>query len=208
MAVGAIESATNYATGLYVGRRGSENKSVGSNTTAQDTSVTSSQLSLSISSSTSSGLSDVELTQLAKLQARDLAVRQHELAHLAVSGGLATSAASFTYEKGPDGVNYAVAGEVSIDTSPGQTPAETIQKARQIQAAALAPADPSAQDRAVAASAQQMEIQAMAVLASVPFSSQSSMLGQPDSSRNQQTNAVREAYMPSTITSVGISLYV
>ena len=39
----------------------------------------------------------------------------------------------------------------------GRTPDETIQRARQIRAAALAPADPSGQDRAVAAQATQME---------------------------------------------------
>lgn len=110
-------------------------------------------------------LSDADAALLAKLQARDRAVRQHEMAHLAVSGGLATSGASFTYQKGPDGVDYAVGGEVSIDTSPGRTPEDTIARARQIQAAALAPADPSGQDRAVASQAAQMEIAARAELA-------------------------------------------
>jgi hypothetical protein len=57
-------------------------------------------------------LSEADAAQLAKLQARDRAVRQHEMAHLAVSGGLATSGASFTYQKRPDGVNYAIGGEV------------------------------------------------------------------------------------------------
>ncbi|HEX6736041.1 MAG TPA: putative metalloprotease CJM1_0395 family protein, partial [Azonexus sp.] len=51
--------------------------------------------------------------------------------------------------------------DVSIDTSPGRTPEETIAKARQIRAAALAPADPSTQDRRVAAAASQMEMQAL-----------------------------------------------
>lgn len=107
-------------------------------------------------------LTPEQLAQIAKLQARDREVRQHEAAHLAASGGLATSGASFSYQKGPDGVNYAVGGEVGINTSPGRTPAETIARARTIQAAALAPADPSGADRAVAAAAQQMEIQARA----------------------------------------------
>jgi len=97
-----------------------------------------------------------------KLKARDLQVRQHEQAHLAVAGGLATSGATYTYQRGPNGVNYAVGGEVNIDTSPGRTPEETISKARQIQAAALAPADPSGQDRSVAASAAQMAQKAQA----------------------------------------------
>ena len=97
-----------------------------------------------------------------QLKARDLEVRQHEQAHLAAAGGLATSGASYTYQLGPNGVNYAVGGEVDIDTSPGRTPEETIDKARQIQAAALAPADPSSQDRNVAARAAQMQQEAQA----------------------------------------------
>jgi hypothetical protein len=100
-----------------------------------------------------------------KLKARDAAVRQHEQAHLAAAGGLALSGASYTYQRGPNGVNYAVGGEVRIDTSPGSTPQETISRARAIAAAALAPADPSGPDRAVAAQAGQLEQQARAELA-------------------------------------------
>lgn len=110
-------------------------------------------------------LTPEQRAQIAKLAARDREVRQHEAAHLAASGGLATSGASFTYQKGPDGVNYAIGGEVSIDTSAGRTPQETIDRARIIQAAALAPADPSGPDRAVAAAAQQLELKARAELA-------------------------------------------
>jgi hypothetical protein len=116
-------------------------------------------------------LTEEQLAQLSKLQSRDLEVRQHEMAHLAASGGLATSGASFTYQKGPDGVSYAIGGEVSIDTSPGRTPEDTIQRAQSIQRAALAPADPSGQDRAVAAAAQQMELQARAQMAAQPAQS-------------------------------------
>jgi hypothetical protein len=103
------------------------------------------------------GFSPEEQSQLAKLKARDRDVRQHEQAHMAAGAGLITSSASFTYQKGPDGVNYAIGGEVGISTSPGRTPDETIARARQIKAAALAPADPSGQDQAVAAKAAQME---------------------------------------------------
>ncbi|UCV19506.1 putative metalloprotease CJM1_0395 family protein [Ferribacterium limneticum] len=103
------------------------------------------------------GLTPEELKQVAELKSRDREVRQHEQAHMAAGGGLVTSGASYSYQKGPDGVNYAIGGEVGISTSPGRTPEETIQRARQIKAAALAPADPSGQDRAVAAQAAQME---------------------------------------------------
>lgn len=95
--------------------------------------------------------------RIQKLQARDREVKAHEQAHLAAAGGLARGGAAYTYEKGPDGRLYATGGEVSIDTSPvPNNPAATLAKARQIQAAAAAPADPSGQDRSVAAAAGQM----------------------------------------------------
>jgi hypothetical protein len=86
----------------------------------------------------------------------DRQVRAHEAAHQAAAGGLG-GAATFTYKTGPDGRSYAVGGEVPIDMSPGRTPEETLARARQVRAAALAPADPSGQDLAVAAQATQME---------------------------------------------------
>jgi hypothetical protein len=112
--------------------------------------------------STSVELSPEALALIAKLKARDTEVRQHEQAHLAAAGGLAVSGASYVYQRGPDGVSYAVGGEVQIDTSPGRTPEETSARARTIAAAALAPADPSGADRAVAAQAQQLAQQALA----------------------------------------------
>ena len=110
-------------------------------------------------------LSEEETAAVRKLKARDTQVRAHEAAHLAAAGGLAVSGASFSFQRGPDGVNYAIGGEVSIDVSPGRTPQETLSRARTIQAAALAPADPSGQDLAVAAQARQMEQEARAELA-------------------------------------------
>lgn len=106
-----------------------------------------------------------EKKQIDELQKTDRAVRAHEQAHLAAAAGLAVSGATFSYQSGPDGKQYAVGGEVSIDASPGRTPEETIAKANNIQAAALAPVDPSAQDRAVAARAAQMKLQAELELA-------------------------------------------
>lgn len=102
------------------------------------------------------GLSPAELAQVAKLRSRDRQVRAHEQAHLSASGGLAVSGATYSYQRGPDGQNYAIGGEVRIDTSSGRTPEETLRRARLIQAAALAPADPSGADRAIAAYAMQM----------------------------------------------------
>lgn len=102
-----------------------------------------------------------EQAEVRKLKERDREVRAHEAAHMAAGAGM-TTGVSFTYQRGPDGVSYAVGGEVGISTSGGRTPEETIQKARQIRAAALAPADPSGQDRAVAAAAAAMEQEAQA----------------------------------------------
>jgi hypothetical protein len=92
--------------------------------------------------------------QLQQLKAIDRAVRAHELAHLTVGGAYITSGARFQYERGSDGRSYAVAGEVSIDTSeiPGD-PQATLTKALVILRAALAPLNPSTQDRQVAAQA-------------------------------------------------------
>ncbi|HEY7886403.1 MAG TPA: putative metalloprotease CJM1_0395 family protein [Cellvibrionaceae bacterium] len=106
-----------------------------------------------------------ELEQISELAARDREVRNHERAHTAV-GGQYASAPRYEYTRGPDGVNYATAGEVSIDTSkiPGD-PRATLEKAQQIRRAAMAPAEPSPQDRRVAAEATRIEAEARAELA-------------------------------------------
>lgn len=98
--------------------------------------------------------------QIDQLKATDLKVRAHEQAHIAVGGDLVRGGASFSYQTGPDKKRYAVAGEVSIDTSKERTAEATIPKAEHIRQTALAPSDPSAQDRQVAAVAAQMEMQA------------------------------------------------
>ena len=108
-------------------------------------------------------LTPEEQQEVRRLRQIDRKVREHEAAHKAAGAGL-TGGASYEYVRGPDGRQYAVAGEVKIDVSPAQTPEQTIAKAKRIQAAALAPADPSSQDRAVAAQAAQMAAQAQAEL--------------------------------------------
>lgn len=91
--------------------------------------------------------------QVSELKGRDREVRAHESAHAAV-GGQYAGAPVFQYQKGPDGRRYAVGGEVSIDASPvPDNPQATIRKLETVRAAALAPADPSPQDRQVAARA-------------------------------------------------------
>ncbi|MDR1367370.1 MAG: hypothetical protein LBJ76_01450 [Candidatus Accumulibacter sp.] len=105
--------------------------------------------------------------EIQKLKQTDQEVRRHEQAHMAVGGSLIKGGPSYTYQMGPDKRRYAIGGEVSIDTSPGKTPEETIPKAQHIRATALAPADPSPQDRSVAAQANQMESEAQIELAQI-----------------------------------------
>lgn len=95
-------------------------------------------------------LSAGEERQLRELQARDREVRAHEAAHQAMGG---TGGATFSYQTGPDGRQYAIGGEVQIDVGRESDPRATVAKMQRVIAAALAPADPSPQDRAVAAQA-------------------------------------------------------
>lgn len=95
--------------------------------------------------------------QVAELQQIDRTVRAHEQAHLSAGRGVVTSGANFSYTYGPDGKRYAVGGEVSIDTSAEKKPEANIDKGIRIQAAALAPKDPSPQDHRVAAIGGQLE---------------------------------------------------
>ena len=101
-------------------------------------------------------LSKAEKAQITDLQARDAEVKAHEAAHQGGGGGAAT----YTFQQGPDGKMYAIGGEVSISLKTGSTPEETIANAMQVVAAATAPANPSSQDMAVAASAKSMIIKA------------------------------------------------
>ena len=98
-------------------------------------------------------LTKAEMALLRELQKADQAVKAHEMAHLAAAGGYAKGGASFSYQRGPDGQNYAIGGEVQVDTGKEATPEATIQKMQIIRQAALAPVDPSPQDQLVAAHA-------------------------------------------------------
>ncbi|MEM6679645.1 MAG: putative metalloprotease CJM1_0395 family protein [Pseudomonadota bacterium] len=99
-------------------------------------------------------LSDGELEAIARLAARDREVRAHEQAHARVGGPFAGQP-SYTYQTGPDGKRYAIGGSVPIDLSPiPGDPEATVAKMRTVKAAALAPAEPSAADRRVAALAE------------------------------------------------------
>ncbi len=102
-------------------------------------------------------LSNSEKQYISKLESIDRNVKAHEAAHIAAGGGVVSGGASYGYTRGPDGKLYATSGEVPISMKKGDTPEETIQNAMSIQAAAMAPSDPSPQDYKVAASAAQME---------------------------------------------------
>jgi len=110
---------------------------------------------------TNKPLNDKKLTKEEKekvkeLKARDTEVKTHEQAH--VNAG--ASNAQYEYEVGPDGARYAVGGNAQIDTAKAENPQATLSKAQKIKRAALAPANPSGQDRKVAAKAETMETEA------------------------------------------------
>lgn len=127
-----------------------------------------------------SELSEEERKQVEELKRTDRAVRQHEQAHKSIGGQHVLGGANYEYKKGPDGQLYAVGGEVKIDVSEvANDPEATIEKMQQIRRAALAPSDPSPQDRRVAAEATRKENRARAEL-----------------SREQIQNAVQEIENP------------
>lgn len=101
-----------------------------------------------------------ELRELQQLRARDREVRAHEQAHVAASGSIAVSGPTYGYEEGPDGRRYAVEGKVNYQVPPAHTPEEEVRLAQQLRRMALAPANPSATDRAAAAKAAVQEAQA------------------------------------------------
>ena len=92
-----------------------------------------------------------------ELQSTDQKVRTHEQAHAAAGG----HNVRYEYETGPDGRQYAVAGTTDIDIySAGNDPDGKMAQAQKMRSAALAPADPSGQDLAVAAKATRLEMDA------------------------------------------------
>jgi len=106
-------------------------------------------------------LSEEDQEKVRKLKERDAEVRRHEQAHIAAGGQYVQGGAQYEYETGPDGKQYATGGEVGIDTSEvPDDPAATIRKMQVVRRAALAPSEPSAADRRIAAEAQQKEMKA------------------------------------------------
>ncbi len=92
-----------------------------------------------------------------ELRSTDQKVRTHEQAHAAAGG----HNVRYEYETGPDGRQYAVAGTTDIDIyAAGNDPDGKMAQAQKMRSAALAPADPSGQDLAVAAKATRLEMDA------------------------------------------------
>lgn len=99
-------------------------------------------------------LTQQEKQEVAELKTTDAEVKAHENAHKAAAAGLRTSAPNYEYETGPDGKKYAVAGDVNISYQTSSDPEVNLKNAQQLKAAALAPAEPSSQDRKVAMKAE------------------------------------------------------
>lgn len=112
-------------------------------------------------SNSSTELTPEEKRIIQRLKQNDREVRNHERQHVAAAGGYVKSGPVYNYTTGPDGKRYAIGGRVSLDMTPvPNNPKATIRKAQIIKKAALAPADPSGADRAVAAAAARMEMKA------------------------------------------------
>lgn len=109
---------------------------------------------------TGTAYTEAEEEAIEALEARDAEVKRHEQAHYQAAGRYG-SPPNYEYQTGPDGKRYAVGGSVDIDTSEiPNDPQATLEKARVIKRAALAPEEPSAQDRTVAREADQMAARA------------------------------------------------
>ena len=107
--------------------------------------------------------------KLARLRERHEEVYAHERAHAGAGGRWMHGSASYQYVTGPDGKQYALGGESRIDLSPiASDPMATMHKMAQVRRAALAPLQPSAQDRVIARQAAMLEAQAREMLQVTP----------------------------------------
>lgn len=127
-------------------------------------------------------LSEEEQQLVRELEQTEREVIAHEAAHQAAAGQFG-GGVSYSYTKGPDGKSYITGGEVPIQMRTGSTPEETLRNMEQVQRAASAPADPSGQDRKVAAKA--------AAIAAQARQEQAASLNQNSSSGSSQTEVAR-----------------
>lgn len=139
-------------------------------------------------------LTESEKKQIQELKKIDREVRAHEQAHKSAGGGLIRGGPNYTYQRGPDNKRYAVGGEVQIDMSPvPNNPQATIQKMQQVKRAAMAPSDPSPQDRSAAAKASQIEAKARQELAKEMIDNMSSNLKNNDNENNQLSKSIKNS---------------
>lgn len=95
---------------------------------------------------------------LRALEERDREVREHEQQHFMTAGDCAVGGPQYTLVTATNGRSYAIGGKVNVDVSEiPNDPRGTIEKMQRIWRAALAPANPSGQDRRVAADAMSKE---------------------------------------------------
>ena len=147
-----------------------------------------------------------EQQEVQELKQRDQEVRTHEAAHASM-GGQYAGAPTLEYETGPDGRRYAVSGEVSIDLSKAKgAPQETIDKMEQVQVAAMAPAQPSAQDRRVAARAAQIAAQARMDLRMEQSGATIARAATPAGTSSPQSDGNENAQQPPRVSTPGVSI--
>jgi hypothetical protein len=138
-----------------------------------------------------SNSTDSQSAEVLKLKKRDTEVRAHEQAHIAAGGQYVRGGAKYQYTTGPDGQKYAAGGEVSIDTSPVRDdPRGTIQKMQTVKRAALAPSQPSAQDQAVAATADRTASQAQMELMREPAKAWKGLTADHSSAKGTKIDAI------------------
>lgn len=159
--------------------------------------------------STVQPFNEAELRQIQELKSRDTEVRAHEQAHLNAAGSYAAGGPSYSYQTGPDGKRYAVGGSVPIDMSSESTPEATVIKMETVKRAALAPADPSAADRQIAAEAGMKEMQARqeiqsrqtaSLASSMPAGQKNKTAESQDPTRQEDLNTVSPTKQPSPST--------
>ena len=123
-----------------------------------------------------SELTAIEQIKVDNLKQIDANVKRHERSHMNV-GGQYAGMAKYSYTEGPDGERYAVSGSVDIDLSEVRNnPRATIEKMQIVRRAALAPSDPSNEDRQVANKASVTEAKARRELKEKETSSETNAL--------------------------------
>lgn len=143
-------------------------------------------------------LSAKEKKRLQKLKRRDQEVRRHEEAHITAGGTLVKSGPHYEYVTGPDGKQYAVNGYVNIDVSPEKEPEQTIRKADRIVKAALAPANPSSDDYAIASNARRMKARALQQIRELEQQDQNEKMAEQAYDLGKSLSRDKKEYQPTS----------